>query len=304
MSDPAIDIRSVSKRYRKQVALDGASLQVEPGERVALLGHNGAGKTTLLKLVLGLTHADSGEIVVLGGAPGHEAARRVTAYLPENVAFHKLLTGREQIAMLARLKGRPRAHAVQCLERVGLGDAMDRRIGTYSKGMRQRLGLAQLIVGKPQIVILDEPTSGLDPISRDLFYTIVVELAEAGAAVFHSSHALTELEARTDRIAILRNGKLVANDRLAQLQSDADLPIRLRVQTGPEATDTLAARLGGRRVNGQAVELICRPGEKIARLAQVTALGEDVRDIDVIPPSLEDVYRHYCGRDGAPERPS
>ncbi len=302
MSGPAISINNVSKRYRKQVALDGVSLEVAPGERVALLGHNGAGKTTLLKLVLGLTPSDAGEITVLGAPPGSAAARRAYAYLPENVAFHKLLTGREQIAMLARLKGESAQRAAESLERVGLGDAMDRRIGTYSKGMRQRLGLAQLIIGQPQIVILDEPTSGLDPISREMFYSIVVELAEAGAAVIHSSHALTELEARTDRIAILRNGKLVADDQLAQLQINANLPIRLRVQAGLESADSIAERLGGARINGQAVELICQPGEKIARLAQVTSLGESVRDIDVIPPSLEDVYRHYCGPDATLEK--
>jgi Cu-processing system ATP-binding protein len=172
---------------------------------------------------------------------------------------------------------------------------MDRRIGGYSKGMRQRLGLAQLIVNKPAVVILDEPTSGLDPLSRDLFYAIVVELAQSGAAVVHSSHALTELEAQTDRIAILRNGRMVAIDKLPQLQSAANLPIRLKVQAATETADALATQLGGRRVNGQAVELVCQPGEKIARLAQVTSFGESVRDIDVIPPSLEDVYRHYCG---------
>ncbi len=277
------------------MALDAISLQVAPGERVALLGHNGAGKTTLLRLVLGLARPDRGDVIVLGAPAGSREARRGYAYLPETVAFHKLLTGREQIAMLARLKGASPRDAVACLEKVGLGKAMDRRIGTYSKGMRQRLGLAQLIVGKPKVVILDEPTSGLDPLSRDLFYAIVVDLAQSGAAVIHSSHALTELEARTDRIAILREGRLVANDRLAQLQSGANLPIRLRVQAGSEAVDALASRLGAKRVNGQAVELACTAGDKIARLAQVTAFGDAIRDIDVVPPSLEDLYRYYCG---------
>jgi Cu-processing system ATP-binding protein len=303
MSGPAIDVRSVSKRFGKHVALDAVSLEVAPGERVALLGHNGAGKTTLLRLVLGLTRPDRGDVVVLGAPAGSAEARRGHAYLPETVAFHKLLTGREQIAMLARLKGASLRNAITCLEKVGLGEAMDRRVGTYSKGMRQRLGLAQLIVGKPKVVILDEPTSGLDPLSRDLFYAIVVDLAQSGAAVIHSSHALTELEARTDRIAILRDGRLVADDRLARLQAGANLPIRLRVQAGSETADALAARLGGRRLNGQAVELACTPREKIARLAEVTAFGDAIRDIDVIPPSLEDLYRHYCGPEEAEASP-
>ena len=295
MSAPAIAVSGVSKRFRRQVALDGVSLDVAAGERVALLGHNGAGKTTLLRLVLGLTRADAGSVTVLGTPAGSRSARQAYAYLPESVSFHRLLTGREQIMMCARLKGESAAHALACLERVGLADAMDRRIGTYSKGMRQRLGLAQLIVARPQIVVLDEPTSGLDPLSRDLFYGLVVALAEAGAAVIHSSHALTELEARTDRIAILRQGRLVANDRLSELKARARLPIRLRVQAGAEDADAIAARLGGERVNCQAVELACTPGDKVARLAEVTALGSAIRDVDVIPPSLEDLYRHYCG---------
>lgn len=295
----AIEIAAVSKRFHKEVALDDVSLEVAPGERIALLGHNGAGKTTLLRLVLGLAQPDEGRVMVLGAPAGSASARTAYAYLPESVAFHKLLTGREQIAMLAKLKGKPSARALECLERVGLSEAMNRRIGTYSKGMRQRLGLAQLIVGEPKVVILDEPTSGLDPLSRDLFYAILVELAEAGAAVVHSSHALTELEARTDRIAILRDGKLVADDRLTELQAQARLPIRLCVQTSDGNAEAVAARLGGRRVNGEAVELACDPGNKIARLAEVTAFGNAIRDIDVIPPSLEDLYRHYCGPETA-----
>ena len=131
----------------------------------------------------------------------------------------------------------------------------------------------------------------------------MVEVAEAGAAVVHSSHALTEIEARTDRIAILRNGKLVADDRLPQLQAGANLPIRLRVQAGSETADAIATRLGGRRVNGHAVELACTPGDKIARLAEVTAFGNAIRDIDVILPSLEDLYRHYCGSNAGSDMP-
>ena len=297
MSAPAVIVNNVSKRFQRHVALGDVSLDVAPGERVALLGHNGAGKTTLLRLVLGLTRPDAGIVTVLGAPAGSRLARAAYAYLPESVSFHKLLTGREQISMFARLKGESAGRALECLERVGLGDAMNRRIGTYSKGMRQRLGLAQLIVGRPQVVILDEPTSGLDPLSRDLFYGLVVELAEAGAAVIHSSHALTELEARTDRIAILRQGSLVANDRLPVLQARARLPIRLRVQAGADDAEMIAARLGGERVNCQSVELACTPDDKVARLAEVTAFGDAIHDVDVIPPSLEDIYRHYSGPD-------
>lgn len=171
MSGPALSIANVTKRYGSLAALDNVSFSVAPGERLALLGHNGAGKTTLIKLVLGLTRPDGGDIHILGKLPTSEAVRRVSAYLPENVAFHKSLTGREQLTMFARLKGQSSRVVKDILVRVGLEMAMDRRIGAYSKGMRQRLGLAQVLIGRPQIVVLDEPTSGLDPLSREFFYS-------------------------------------------------------------------------------------------------------------------------------------
>ena len=293
MTDPAITIDAVSKRYGPQVALGGVSLSVAAGETLALLGHNGAGKTTLIKLILGLTRPQSGAIAVLGEAPGSEAMRAQCAYLPENVVFHKSLTGREQLTLFSRLKGGPAWRIADHLDRVGLAAAMDRRIGTYSKGMRQRLGLAQMLIGEPRVVILDEPTNGLDPLSRDMFYGMVSDLAATGAAVLLSSHALTELEARTDRIVILREGRVAANGRLSQLRAGARLPIRVRVEAEAAMASEVARRFGGTRINGRSVELTCQADEKVRRIGEVTALGPAVEDIDIVPPSLEDVYRHY-----------
>jgi len=293
MNDSALLIDGVSKRYDKLAALDNVSLSVAPGERLALLGHNGAGKTTLIKLVLGLTRPDEGTIKILGKTPTSEEIRQVSAYLPESVAFHKSLTGREQLAMFARLKSQPARSARELLVRVGLEAAMDRRIGTYSKGMRQRLGLAQVLIGSPRIVVLDEPTSGLDPLSREFFYTMISELADSGAAVLLSSHALTELEARTDRIVILRQGKIVANGPLRELRAGAGLPIRLNVEANLETADEIARRYGGARANGRSVEIMCEAGDKVRRLSEVAAFVPAVEDIDVVLPSLEDVYRYY-----------
>ena len=293
MTDDALIVQDAVKRYGTQVTVSGVSLTVRPGERIALLGHNGAGKTTLIKLILGLTRLDGGRISVFGAAPGDATARRLSAYLPESVAFNKALTGREQLGLFARLSGEPAKIVDPLLERVGLAEAARRRIGTWSKGMCQRLGLAQVLIGQPRLALLDEPTSGLDPISRHAFYAIVEEMAGAGTAVLISSHALTELEARTDRIAILRDGHLVAHDSLAVLHARARLPIRLRVVAHDGGADQLAKRLGGRRVNGSAVELVCAPGEKMGHLARITALGGLIEDVEVAPPSLEDLYRHY-----------
>ena len=279
-------------------ALADVSLSVAEGERVALLGHNGAGKSTLMKIVLGLIPATSGEVRIAGAPPGSHAARDVTAYLPESAAFHPALTAREQIALYLRLRGEPAAKAGALLERVGLGHAADRRIGTYSKGMRQRVGLAQALIGRPSLMVLDEPTSGLDPVSRREFYGILDDLAREGAAILLSSHALTEVEARTDRIAILSKGRLVANDTLAALRREAGLPIHIQVAARPDTVGDVADRLSGTRVNGIRVDLTCGHADKLARLGQIAGLGGLIDDVEVIPPSLEDLYTHFSRRAG------
>ena len=292
MTDRVLQIEEASKDRGKLRVLDAVSLSVAPGERVALLGHNGAGKSTLIKAVLGLTPLSAGRIRVDGAKPGSASARAATAFLPEAVSFHPALTGREQMTLFSRLAGAG-ADVPALLTRVGLADALDRRIGTYSKGMRQRLGLAQVLLGRPRVALLDEPTSGLDPISRQDLYDIIDELAGQGTAVLIASHALTEVEARTDRIAILRRGVLVADDTLAGLSARAGLPIRLRIRASADA-GAIAERTGGRRVNGASVEILCSPAEKMDALRRVAAMGEAVADIDITPPRLEDLYRHYA----------
>ena len=286
-------VENVVKKFGALQSLHDVSLKIEAGERVALLGHNGAGKTTLIRMILGLTTISSGSISVLGVRPGSRAARTSIGYLPESVAFHGALSGREQLRHFARLKSTPLRVADDLLERVGLSVAADRKIRTYSKGMRQRIGLAQALLGHPRLAMLDEPTSGLDPVSRHEFYDIVEELSRNGTAVLLSSHALTELETRTDRIAILSNGVLVADEALANLRERARLPIRVTVTATSEAVESVAAQLGGTRLNGRSVELTCQQDQKVALLGQITALGKAVIDVDVMPASLEQLYRHY-----------
>lgn len=292
MTDKALTIETVCKDRGKTRVLSDISLTLEPGQRVALLGHNGAGKSTLIKSILGLTPIQAGTIRICTAAPGSAQARRDTAYLPEAVSFHPALTGREQLSLFTKLSG-TNADVPALLDRVGLGDAMDRRIGAYSKGMRQRLGLAQVLLGQPKLALLDEPTSGLDPISRQDLYAIIDELAAQGTAVLIASHALTEVEARTDRIAIMRKGRMVADDTLANLSALAGLPIRLRVRARANA-DALAAELGGNRINGASVELLCSPADKMQALRRIAGLGDAVADVEMTPPKLEDLYRHYA----------
>jgi len=284
---------SATVRRGRAETLSAVSLSLAPGETVALLGHNGAGKTTLMHAALGLLPLAAGRIEVAGHAPGSHAARAATAYLPESVAFHPALTGREQLSLFARLRGLAAGPVAGLLDRVGLAAAADRRIGAWSKGMRQRLGLAQVLLGRPALALLDEPTSGLDPVSRGEFYEIVAGMAAAGTTVLISSHALSEIEARCERIALLRNGRLVADETLAGLRARAALPIRLRVTVRAGEAGDVAEALGGTRMNGRAVDILCPPERKIAMLGQVTALGAAIEDVEMALPGLEDLYRHF-----------
>ncbi|MEP1330649.1 MULTISPECIES: ABC transporter ATP-binding protein [Rhodobacterales] len=294
--NPVLKITGLDKFRGKTQVLHGVDLSVKPGERLALLGHNGAGKSTLIKAVLGLIQTEGGTISICGANPGSESARTDTAFLPEAVSFHPALTGHEQLAMFARLSGE-KPDIKSLLQRVGLADAMHRRIGAYSKGMRQRLGLAQVLLGRPKLALLDEPTSGLDPISRQDLYAIIDELAGNGTAVLIASHALTEVEARTDRIAILRHGVKVADDTLADLSKKAGLPVKLRIRAAESHADQIAQQTGGRRINGASVEILCAPQDKMAELRRIAALGDVVVDIDMVPPRLEDLYRHYSNEE-------
>lgn len=287
----------VSKNFKSVEALKSVSLDIAPGERVALLGHNGAGKTTLFRIVLGFLRTDIGTVEIDGNAPGGTPARKLVSYLPESVAFPKMLTGREIVAYYAKLKSAEPSQVMTALEKVDLAEAADRRCGTYSKGMRQRLGLAQALVGDPKLLLLDEPTSGLDPLSRQGFYGLISEIAGRGTAVLLSSHGLSELEAKTDRVAILRKGELVANAPVADLQHAANLPIRIRIRSDEQNVDHVHQQFGGNRINGVSVEFDCAQQDKMARLSAISGLGPAANDVEVSPPSLDEIYRYFSADD-------
>jgi Cu-processing system ATP-binding protein len=301
-----VEIRNVTKRFGKVEAVREVSLSLPEGETIALVGHNGAGKTTLLKLMLGLIRPSSGSIRVLGEDPaaGEFAARRRLGYLPENVSFNSALTGRETLAFYARLKREGSGAVGPLLERVGLSHAADRRVGTYSKGMRQRLGLAQALLGEPRILLLDEPTTGLDPALRQSFYEIIEELRGHGATVLLSSHALTELEERAGRVVIMNRGVKVADGSLDELRQIARLPTRIRLKVTDSGLADVPGWLGlrgeWRRVNGHLLEIDAAPDQKIEVLRRATAEGAPVEDVDVAPPTLDELYAHFLRSQEAP----
>jgi len=288
-----LDMQRVQKRFGPVKALDGVSFSVCPGERIALLGHNGAGKTTLFRLILAFLKPDAGSVKILGASPGAPSARRAISYLPESVAFPKNLTGAEVIALYARLKRTAQRDGVEALERVGLAAAAARRVGGYSKGMRQRLGLAIAALGHPKLVLLDEPTSGLDPQSRAEFYSYFDHLSDAGAAIIFSSHTLNDINSNAGRILILKSGALVGDGAEASLRESAGLLTTLRLRVDAAQASATAARLGG-HVNGDGrIVIECAPDQKVATLARVMAAGEPFQDIDISDPSLADIFRAY-----------
>jgi Cu-processing system ATP-binding protein len=294
-----VRLDDVTKRYGAQAAVNAITLEFAPGQCIALVGHNGAGKTTMIKLMLGLTRPTSGLIRVLGEDPLSHAGqlrRLEVGYLPENVAFPGSLTGREMLRFYARLKQRPLSECEELLARVGLIEAARKRIGTYSKGMRQRLGLAQALLGSPRLLFFDEPTTGLDPMLRQSFYGIVSELRDRGVTVLLSSHALTELETRVDQVVVLHQGKALVSGTLDTLRTMARLPtiFRLRLRNGvaekiPAFFEGIAT--GNVAADG-AIELICTADRKIEVLRRVQDIN-GLDDIEILSPSLDQLYATF-----------
>jgi Cu-processing system ATP-binding protein len=249
--------------------------------------------------MLGLIRPTAGTIRVLGYDPaaGEFVGRRHIGYLPETISFNAALSGRETLSFYARLKQQRVSGVAGLLERVGLAQAADRRVGTYSKGMRQRLGLAQALLGEPLLMLLDEPTTGLDPALRQSFYEIVEELRARGATVLLSSHALTELEERAGRVIIMNQGLKVADGTLDELRRIARLPTRIRLKISARGLATVPEWLGPdrdwRRVNGHIVEIDALPEDKVEVLRRATHEDAPVEDLDVVPPTLDELYAHF-----------
>ncbi|MDA3870265.1 MAG: ABC transporter ATP-binding protein [Gammaproteobacteria bacterium] len=299
-----ISLQSVSKQYGNETVVSNVDLNVQAGECVVLVGHNGAGKTTLMKLMLGLTRASSGSVEVLGSNPAFNASvalHKRLGYLPESVAFHEAMTGREVLRFYARLKAVSNIDCEKLLELVGLADASKRRVGTYSKGMRQRLGLAQAMLGDPQLLFLDEPTTGLDPILRQHFYPLIDDLHKEGATSIISSHALNEVEARADRFIIMKGGVVVANGTLDELYKLSALPVRLKISVSPGEANNVAQRLDSviniDRVGDQDLILSCSIKEKMPLIRRITELGENISDLQISPPRLDEVYSFFMSDD-------
>jgi ABC-2 type transport system ATP-binding protein len=222
MQNKAIQVKGLQKSYKKLHVLKGVDFEVEKGSIFALLGSNGAGKTTIVKILTTLLKQDSGTATVNGFdvAAKPDDVRQSISLTGQFAAVDEILTGRENLIMIARLRHlkNPRQVADDLLNRFGLTDAADRRVSTYSGGMRRRLDIAMSLVGKPQLIFLDEPTNGLDPEARSEVWKTVKELAANGTTVFLTTQYLDEAEQLADRIAILHEGRIITNGTLADLK--------------------------------------------------------------------------------------
>jgi ABC-2 type transport system ATP-binding protein len=275
----AFTARGLAKRYGSVTALDGIDLQVAEGELVGLLGPNGAGKSTLVKIACGLVRPTVGEAHVCGAPAGSAAARAVLGYLAELFRFPGWTTADELLTLHQRLAGSHGGDSEreELLGLVGLVEARSRRVEDMSKGMQQRLGIAQALVGAPRLLFLDEPTSALDPAGRRTVRRLLEELRRRGVAVLLNSHLLSEVELVCDRVAILSNGRLVAEGRPAELarprgvEVDVDGGTRLFEGAGREDAPRIVAEL--------------------------VSAGEQVYGVRVLASTLEDVYLEAVGEE-------
>ena len=276
----ALEARGLRKRFGATEALRGVDLDVADGELVGLLGPNGAGKSTLVKIACGLVAATSGTTKVCGVSAGSAEARSAIGYLAELFRFPGWMTADEVLRLHQRLSSSEggAAERAELLELVGLADASGRRVEAMSKGMQQRLGIAQSLVGTPRLLLLDEPTSALDPAGRRTVRELLEELRSRGISVLLNSHLLSEIELVCDRVVILSKGRVVAAGRPADLAR----PRGVEIETADGVRHFDAARR-----------------DDVPRLvAELVAAGEQIYGVRVVQSDLEDVYLDLVGGDG------
>ena len=309
MSDPikadnVIEARGLLKLYGATRAVDAIDLSIRRGEIFGLLGPNGAGKTTTILMMLGLTETSGGTVNVLGFDPVRqplEVKRRV-GYLPDAVGFYDHLTARENLLYTARLLAIPRrettARIMEAMDSVQLADVIDKRVATYSRGMRQRLGIAEIVMKRAEVAILDEPTSGLDPHATFELLEMIRSLKKAGVAVLISSHLLDRVQSVCDRVALFNHGKIALMGTVVELAnqvlgaghpilveaSGIDVPAALRGVEGvqqvvPEGVGAWRV-VADREIRATAAQRIIAAGGSLTRLAE-------------LQPSLEEVYTRY-----------
>ncbi|MBC7222178.1 ABC transporter ATP-binding protein [Candidatus Bipolaricaulota bacterium] len=298
-----VEAKGLRKRYNTVWALDGLDLSVQEGEIYGLLGPNGSGKTTTILILLGLTEPTEGTVRVCGYDPVREplAVKRVVGYLPEKVGFYEELSAWENLRLITRLNGIPEPEAKrrigEALEQVGLAEVARRPVATFSHGMRQRLGIADVLVKKPKLAILDEPTSGIDPEGAAQILELIKRLrGEAGMTVILSSHLLYQVQRICDRVGILQKGRMVAEGRVAELTGSGAGFLAVVEKARPE----LHARLEGEEwtlsvedLGGGRLRVTLEEGAREKLFEIVAEEGAIITELRPQVRTLEEIYLRY-----------
>ena len=306
MSDLVVETKGLTKRYGSVVAVDSLDLSVRRGEVFGLLGPNGAGKTTTILMLLGLTEPTAGTVRVLGLDPVLQplSVKARVGYMPEQMGFYEELTARQNLFYIARLNGLGRGEAHrridEVLERVGLADMANRPVGTFSRGMRQRLGVAEVLLKRPQLVILDEPTQGLDPEVARRVLQMVRDLKAEGVTVLLSSHLLHQVQAVCDRVGLFHRGRMVLEGSVPELARKVlgrAYHIQVEAEGSPQALLQALERLP------DAVDVVQEDDNRYRVTAHrdlraeaaeaVVKAGGRLLGLEVEVPSLDDIYTCY-----------
>ncbi len=316
--DAAIDLHHVSKLYRGRIhALKGISLQVGRGEIFGLLGPNGAGKSTLIKIMMTVVRPTAAGGTILGQPVGHKPTLAKVGYLPENHRFPRYLTGRQTLEFFAALSGVDRStrhrRSAELLDRVGMTQWANKRVGMYSKGMMQRMGLAQALVNDPMLVLLDEPTDGVDPVGRRDIRDVLLELRDRGTTIFVNSHLLSELEMICGRVAILVAGQVAGQgtlDDMAAAQqhyeidvspsAEAVLASLLTAVTAPGHGTLLPSGIAIETRNGTILANTTNPADIQDLLDALRRGGLTIRRVQPVRPSLEQLFIEAVGNRSSP----
>jgi ABC-2 type transport system ATP-binding protein len=289
---PALEAKALSKKYRtpgggELVAVDALSFEVKPGEIVGVLGPNGAGKTTALQLCLRLLHPDAGESRLFGLDPEDLAARRRVGYAPDAALFPKALTGMRVLELHADLLGVPRSKGSALVEQLGFTEPARRQTATYSRGQLQRLGLAQALLGDPDLMFLDEPTAGLDPAGVAQVRELLVGLKGRGAAVLLNSHLLSEVERVCDRVLFMKNGRCL---RVHDVRSGGQRA-EVRLANASRMAARLAERLPAGALDGDVFRVAVSGSPAVPPLVrQLVDLGAEVLEVRIGGAELEELY--------------
>ncbi len=299
VSSPAIHTHELAKRYGTTTALAGLTMAVPPGEIFGFLGPNGAGKTTAVKLLVGLARPTSGEAWVLGAPLGDRETRRRIGYLPELFRYQDWLSAREVLELHANLAGLPvrarHGDITGVLHLAGLAPRADDRVGTFSKGMQQRLGLAVALLGQPELVLLDEPTSALDPIGRHDVREIIRHLKDRGVTVFLNSHLLSEVEQVCDRVAVIDRGRVIAMGTMDELRGVSQR-VRIRVTGLIPESEVLLHRYGRVMSDGEWYTIFGMTADRIPEMiALLVEEGARIYAVEPARESLEERFLHLLG---------